>query len=187
MPPDLTVFAARHLATVDVVLAALVLVPLLYRRHHAAVVCWTITSLLALSLSFGFARIGSALYDDPRPFVVNHFTPLVPYAATNGFFDGYAVLAAAIVSAVLFLNRRWAIPFVVLALLIDWARMGLGVHHTIDLVFSWVFVALATLVAMVIGPIVTALLLPRIPSWWTAEPFRLARRAGDRILTSSEG
>lgn len=187
MPPDLTVFAARHLATVDIVLAALVLIPLLYRRYHAAVVCWTITSLLVLTLSFAFALIGRALYDDPRPFVVNHFTPLVPYTTNNGFFDGYAVLAAVTAFVVLFLNRRWAIPFVILALLVDWARMGLGVHHPVDIVASWVFAALATLIAAVIGPIVTALVLPRVPPSWTAERFRSGRRTDDKILTSSEG
>jgi undecaprenyl-diphosphatase len=182
MPPDLTVFAAQHLTYVDVGLAALVLAGLLYRRRHATVVYWIIASGLMLTLSLVFSRIGSALYTDPRPFVEGHFQPLLPHTANNGFPPGHAVLAAAVVAAVLFLSWKWAIPYVILAFLIDWARVGVGIVHVMDIASAWGFVALASLIAFAIGPVTTAILLPSIPSSWTAEPFRLGHNPRDQAL-----
>jgi undecaprenyl-diphosphatase len=177
MPPDLTIFAARHLVVVDAGLAVVVLASLLFHRHHAAVVVWTITSSLMLALSLVLFRIADAFIVDPRPFVVAHFQPLLPHTANNGFPSGYALLAAAIVSAVLFASRQWAIPFVILAILVDWARVGVGIHHVGDIIGSWIIVALASLIALVAGPVITAIVLPAIPSSWSAERFRLGRRA----------
>jgi undecaprenyl-diphosphatase len=114
-----------------------------------------------------------ALIFDPRPFAVNHFQPLLPHTANNGFPSGYGLLAATIVAAIFFANRRWTVPFIILAFLIGWARVGVGIHHTVDVAGSWGIVLLASLIAFVIGPVVTAILLPSIPSSWTVEGLRL--------------
>jgi undecaprenyl-diphosphatase len=177
MPTDLVIFAAQHLMTVDAVLAVIVVLGLLVRRRHANIVWWTVTFVLMVGLSFAISRLVGSIYVDPRPFVVGHYRPLLPHTANNGFPSGYATAAAVIVFAVLLLNRRWAIPFIVLALLIDWARVGVGLQHTIDIVGAWVIVALSTVVAFWIGALLSAIfLLDRIPPSWTAERLRLGER-----------
>ena len=177
MPLDLTLFAAEPLMAVDVGLAAVVLGAVLYRRHHPAGVCWAITSGLILVSSWLLWHVASVFFYDPRPFAIDHVKPLLPHTANNGFPSGYAVLAAVIVVVVLFASRRWAVPFLILALLVDWARLEVGIHHGVDIAGGWICVLLATLFGYAVGPVITALLLPRIPSSWTAEQFRLGQRA----------
>lgn len=175
MPVDLTIFAATNLMKVDAGLAVVVVVALLFRRRHANVVWWTITTGLMGIFTFVFSRLGSAVYTDPRPFATQHFRPLLPHTANNGFPAGYAVAAAAIVFAVVLLSRRWAIPFVIMAILIDCARVGVGFHHTVDIVGAWLFVLLAAVTAFIFGWLPAAILLPRIPAKLTAERLRLGR------------
>ena|SRR5947209_6957622 len=177
MPPDVTLFAAQHLVFADAILAALVVAGLLYRRHHAAVVCWAITVVTMLSISLVLFRIFDALFFDPRPFAVGHYHPLLAHTANNGFPSGYALLSAAIVSAVQFANRKWAVPFIILGLLVGWARVGVGIHHVIDIAGSWGIVTLASLIAFMVGPLAAAILLPAIPSSWTFERLRVGRQA----------
>jgi undecaprenyl-diphosphatase len=177
MPTDLVIFAAQHLMTVDAVLAVIVVLGLLSRRRHATVVWWSVTFVLMLVLSFALSRLVGAVYVDPRPFVVGHYKPLLPHTVNNGFPSGYATAAAVIVLGVLLLNRRWSIPFLIMAVLIDWARVGVGLQHTIDIVGAWIIVALSTVIAFWIGALLSAIvLLDRIPPSWTAERFRLGER-----------
>lgn len=173
MPPNITLFAAQHLVVVDAILAAAVAACLLYHRHHAAVVCWFFTVATMVSISLALFRLFDALIFDPRPFAVNHFQPLLPHTANNGFPSGYGLLAAAIAAAIFFANRKWALPFVILAFLIGWARVGVGIHHAVDIAGSWGIVTVASLVAFIVGPVIAAILLPSIPASWTVETFRL--------------
>ncbi len=171
----------RHLTISDVVLLIPVLVLNLYRCRHAFVVCWAITTALMLLLSFLLSRLVSTLYQDPRPSTVVHlafltpFKPFLPHLMNNSFPSGHAVLTAAIVASVLLVSRRWSIPFVILGILVNWAREGGGIHHTIDVAGGWAIVAVATLIAVGLGTVITAVLLPRIPPSCTAERFRLRR------------
>lgn len=177
MPTDLVIFAAQHLMTVDAVLAVVVVLGILSRRRHANIVWWAVTFVFMLVLSFAVSRLVGAIYVDPRPFVVGHYKPLLPHTANNGFPSGYATAAAVIVFAVLLLSRRWSIPFLILAMLIDWARVGVGLQHTIDIVGAWIIVALSTVIAFWIGALLSAIvLLDRVPPSWTAERFRLGAR-----------
>src|SRR5207302_9156851 len=121
-------------------------------------------------------RIANALIVDPRPFVEGHFRPLLPHTPNNGFPSGYGLMSADVVVGILFLSRRWVVPFVVLAVLIDWARVGVGIQHVIDIVGGCAVAGLAGMLALAIGPVISALLLPAIPPRWTAEGLRIRTR-----------
>jgi membrane-associated phospholipid phosphatase len=118
-------------------------------------------------LAYGLAKVGSAVYDDPRPFTTDHVKPLIAHAGGNGFPSDHALLAAAIVAAVLFLSPPWAVLFAALAILVDWARVGAGVHHVADVVGSSVFVAVAALIAVWLSPAIARAILPLLPESWT--------------------
>lgn len=171
----------RHLTIFDVSLLVPVLAITLYRRRHAFVVCWAITTVIMLLLSFLLSRLGSLVYRDPRPATVVHlqqlapFKPFLPHLMDNSFPSGHAVLTAVIVATVMLVNRRWAVPFVILGVLVNWAREGWGIHHTIDVVGGWLIVGVAGLIAVALGTVITAVLLPRIPASYTGERFRLRR------------
>lgn len=122
-----------------------------------------------LVLSYIFTQIGGLLYNDPRPFVVEHFQPLVAHAADNGFPSDHALVTAALVALVTLVSVPWALPFALLAIVIDWARVDAGIHHVIDVVGSSVFVALATLIALLLRPVIVRWLAPRLPNWASSQ------------------
>src|SRR5947209_10367669 len=152
MPTDLTIFAGQYLVYLDAVLAAVLLVPYLYRRQAPTVIWWGVAAVLLLVLGYAFAQIGAAMYNDPRPFAIDHIKPLIPHAADNGFPSDHALMAAAIVAALLLVEPLYALPFVVVGFLVDWARVGAGIHHVIDVLGSSVIVAIGLGVALFVAP-----------------------------------
>lgn len=171
----------RHLTIFDALLLLPVLVIILYRRRHAFIVCWGITTALMLLLSFALSRLSSLLYRDPRPATVVHLQaltplkPFLPHFMDNSFPSGHAVLTAAIVATVMLVSRRWSIPFIILGILVNWAREGGGINHTIDVAGGWLIVGVSALIAVALGTVITAVVLPKIPASYTAERFRLRR------------
>jgi undecaprenyl-diphosphatase len=155
----------NYLIFVDVFGAAVVVAGLLYRRPRFLTFRWAVAAAVLLVLSYVFAQIGGILYNDPRPFVVGHFQPLIAHAADNGFPSDHALLAAALVALVALIDICLALPFVLLAIVIDWARVDTGIHHLIDVVGSSVIVALATLIALVLRPVIVRWLAARLPNW----------------------
>ncbi len=169
MPADLTIFAAKYLVFLDALIALAAVIWLLRQRPRSQAVRWFIATVIMLVLSYVFAKIGAALYSDPRPFTVDHVKPLISHAADNGFPSDHALLAAAIVGAVLLLSPTWSIPFVILGILVDWARVGSGIHHVLDVIGSSVFVAIALLIGIALaGPIYRAI-APQLPAGWGQE------------------
>jgi undecaprenyl-diphosphatase len=170
VPADLTIFAAKYLVFIAIVLGAVVVVIALYRRSPEEIVRWLVAAVIMLVVAGILALLGTHVYRDPRPFTQDHVKPLISHAPDNGFPSDHALLAAAIVGAVLLAAPVWAIPFAVLAILVDWARVGAGIHHVTDVVGSSVFVAIGLLVGWLLAPIITAWLVPRLPLTRRAEP-----------------
>ncbi len=164
MPADLTIFTAKYLILIDVALAVVVLGMTLYGRPRIEILRWVVAATLILALSLLFSRIGSVVYDDPRPFISDHVRPLIPHAADNGFPSDHALLAAAVVALVAIANLRLVLPFAFVGVLIDWARIGAGIHHVADVVGSSVIVALATLIALLLVSPIVRRLVPYVPA-----------------------
>jgi undecaprenyl-diphosphatase len=176
MPADLTIFAAKYLVFIDAVVAIGALALLLRHQPLSRLLWWGIAASSLLVLSYIFAHIGAAVYTDPRPFTTDHVRPLIPHAADNGFPSDHALLAAAIVAVIAIVNLWVAIPFAILAGLIDWARVGSGLHHVVDVIGSSLFVVAATLIALLIAPRIVRWLTPYVPQQWlarTSDPAHL--------------
>lgn len=165
MPSDLTIFVAKYLVFLEALLAATILVPVLLRRPRTEWVRWTVLAAIMLVLAYVFAQIGGAIYNDPRPFVTEHIRPLIAHAPDNGFPSDHALLAAALVAAVAFARPLLSLPVAVLAILVDWARVGAGLHHVADVVGSALFVALGAAIALAIAPVIVRLITPYLPEW----------------------
>jgi membrane-associated phospholipid phosphatase len=164
MPNDVTIFAASYLVFIDAVLCIGILVLTLYGKPRLVLLKWAIATLIALVLSYGLAKLGAALYSDPRPFTQDHVKPLIAHAADNGFPSDHALLAAALVAILVVAGTRWAVVAAAIAILVDCARVGAGIHHVVDVLVSTLFVALALLIALLVaGPIANRVdsLLPR--------------------------
>lgn len=167
MPADLTIFAAKYLVFIEALIAVIVCVALLYRRPRPDALRWVVACVVMIVLALVFAKVGSHVYNDPRPFAVDHVKPLISHARDNGFPSDHALLAAAIVAAVFFLSPLWSVLFLVLAILVDWARVGAGIHHVADVLGSSIFVIIAAIIAVLITPFIIRALFPLLPDSWT--------------------
>lgn len=163
MPSDLTIFAAQYLVFLEALLAVAILVPVLLRRPRTEWLRWAVLTIIMLVLASVFAKIGGAVYDDPRPFVTGHFRPLIAHAPDNGFPSDHAMLAAALVAAVAFARPLAALPVAVLATLVDWARVGAGLHHVTDVAGSTLFAVLGAAIAFAVAPLIVRVLTPYLP------------------------
>jgi undecaprenyl-diphosphatase len=94
-----------------------------------------------------FAKIGSHLYYDPRPFVTTHITPYFSHAPDNGFPSDHTLLAAFLAYWVFAYRKALGALLFVVALLIGSARIIAGVHHLNYILGSLLFAALGFVVA----------------------------------------
>lgn len=179
MPADLTIFAANYLVYIEAIVALAAVALALYREPRLAWLRWLIAAGITGVMAEVFTQIGGSVYNDPRPFAVGHFHPLVPHVADNGFPSDHALLAAFLVVCVLLVRLWLAVPVVaILAVLVDWARVGAGIHHPTDVIGSTVFVTLGALIAVVATPLIFRWITPFVPrSLLGEEPVATEQRA----------
>ncbi len=137
------VWTAQYLYVLVVVLGLASLLSLPSPRRWQSLVVFGIAGAIGLALVF----IGGQLYDNPRPFVVEHIKPMFPHPADNGFPSDHTALTM-VMAATVWLYRRWTgMLLAVLSVLVGTARVLAHVHHPIDIagaiVIAWVAVAIA--------------------------------------------
>src|SRR6266851_3970575 len=109
-----------------------------------------IFAALVLPLVYIVSILGGALYNDPRPFVVGHFTPLIPHKPNNGFPSDHVLWSAA-TAAIVFPSNKYLSPLLwVLTVLVGAARVHAGVHHPIDIVGSMLMAIVAASIVYLI-------------------------------------
>lgn len=89
--------------------------------------------VFALPCIYLFSKLSANLYFDPRPFVVGHFTPLLPHAPDNGFPSDHALLTSAIASVGFVYNKKVSAVLWALTVIVGLARVFAGVHHLVDI------------------------------------------------------
>lgn len=102
---------------------------------------------ISVSIICIIAFTASYLYNDPRPFVVGHFTPLVAHAPDNGFPSDHVLLVSAIATIVYYFNRKVSFALLVITILVAISRVYVGVHHPIDVIASIIFSFVGTFIA----------------------------------------
>lgn len=142
------VFCAKYLIIVVGLFALGYWLTLPRKQKTEVLLMGIITGLVAFIL----AKVGSAMFIDPRPFVSDGVTPLFAYTADNGFPSDHTLLGMIITMALLSVSRKWAVNLFVLTVIIGASRVLAGVHHPIDIVGSILFGALGGVVAMYYTP-----------------------------------
>lgn len=135
----LVTFVAQYLIFVSVAVVIVFFFKLPKETKKQFIIEAVVGGALALIL----AKIGSALINDPRPFVVGHFTPYFPHGDDNGFPSDHTLLTSFLGYLVLRYDRRWGIALLVLAALIGLSRVIAGVHHLTDIIGSFVLAGIA--------------------------------------------
>lgn len=137
---QLTIIAAKYL----IVVPLLLLVWTFWRAGSEARRTLIRRGLLAGVIAIALAKTGGALYNEPRPFVAHHFTPLIPHEADNGFPSDHTLLAFTCVF--LLLGQRamgWALLAGLFAAAVACARIASGLHSPLDISASILFAGFA--------------------------------------------
>lgn len=134
MIDSLFIFTAKYLIILSPVLA----LRYWYSSNQTTRREFALFALISLPLTYITGLILRQLWFDPRPFVVNKFTPLIAHAADNGFPSDHALLAGALAALMLYFNRRVSVWLWLIATAIGVARVYVGVHHIVDIAASLV-------------------------------------------------
>jgi undecaprenyl-diphosphatase len=149
------VWTAQYLVYLVILLGVAGLLTLPSPRRWQGFAVLGIAGVIALALMV----VGSKIYSDPRPFVVEHIKPMFAHRADNGFPSDHTALTMVIAAAV-WLYRKWlGMVLAVFSVLVGTARVLAHVHHTVDIGGAIVI----ALVAVAIAAWLTPQLLPHIP------------------------
>ncbi|MDR3643386.1 MAG: phosphatase PAP2 family protein [Candidatus Doudnabacteria bacterium] len=139
---NLIIFSTQYLYLLVVVLATAYFftIPKDQKRNFGLLL------IIALPCIYLVSRVAANFYFDPRPFVMGHFTPLIPHAPDNGFPSDHALITSAIASVVFVYNKKVSAVLWVLTIIVGLARVLAGVHHLIDIAGAITISILATAV-----------------------------------------
>lgn len=140
------IFGAKYLFVVSLLVVGIYF----FKADKALKKKIMIFSALTFPIILFAAMLASQLYENPRPFVVEQFTPLIPHTADNGFPSDHVLLVSAIAAVFSFFNRRLGVGLWYIASLVALGRVYAGVHHPIDVLGSMIISVLVTFVVYVI-------------------------------------
>lgn len=156
---------------VIVLLAAAWLGAALHGRRALTVA--TAARIVALAvLALLLAKVLTHVVSDPRPYLVDHVPALTPLSRDNGFPSDHTLLAAVLTASLWWIDRRLVLPFAIGAVLVMLGRLGVGAHHTIDVLGS---------VAITLAAALVARALP-LPARWSAPLLPSLRQAADAVV-----
>lgn len=139
----LAVFVAVYLIFASIPLAAYV-----FFRMKKAERLFTLAYGVATSaFAYLLFRIIVAFYYSPRPFVESSITPLIVHSGDNGFPSDHTLVAAIIATTVFPFHKKIGAVLWAIALLVGFARVYAGIHHTIDVLGSVVIALVAGVAA----------------------------------------
>lgn len=133
------IFSAKYLYLIIVFIALLFLIKEKSIRRNIL-----ISSAFILPFIFIVSRIASKIYYNPRPFAVEHFTPLIKHAVDNGFPSDHSLISFAFASIIFLFNRKLGFILFLCAFLVGLSRVYVGVHHPIDIFGSFLICIMVT-------------------------------------------
>lgn len=144
MIDHLVIFTAKYVIVLPVIVVLVLLAWQLRQKKWQFLAVVVIGGIISLAL----AKIGGHFVTNPRPFVVGHFTPLIPHANDNGFPSDHTLLAAVLAFAATWLKPKYAWPLILVAVGIGLSRVAAGVHHYWDIIGSLIFALIGVLIAI---------------------------------------
>lgn len=142
----LAIFGAKYLLVASFIIAGIYFLKANKEQQRKIVIFSVITFPLILVV----AMLTSQVYENPRPFVVGHFTPLIPHAPDNGFPSDHVLLVSAIAAVFSFFYRRFDVFLWGVVAIVALSRVYVGVHHPIDVIGSMVISILVTSIVYII-------------------------------------
>lgn len=128
----LTIFGAKYLYLVELAFFVIYFFRLPKEQKRTMF----IFSLIDLPAVYITGLIARYFYNNPRPFVSEHITPLISHSADNGFPSDHTLLVTALASIIYCYNRTLGFVVFAIAILIGISRTLAGIHHWIDIAGS---------------------------------------------------
>jgi undecaprenyl-diphosphatase len=139
----LVIFGANYVILIVGALLALAISRLSDREMKARVFIQFVLGVLLLQL---LIWVAGQLYYDPRPFVTDHFTPLIPHANDNGFPSDHTAVVMLCAFTIWPFARKWGIGLAVIGVVVGACRVLAGVHRPQDIIGGIAVAALAAAV-----------------------------------------
>ena len=135
-------------ANYAIILPVILVIIVLIKQPRGSRLRFAASVMLSGIAALIIAYIAGKLYYNPRPFVVEHFTPLIAHTNSNGFPSDHTLLAASLGFSALLVSRTFGIGILLLAIAIGTARVLAGVHHPLDVAAS---LAIAGITSLLMG------------------------------------
>lgn len=140
---SLAIFGAKYLFIFIIVIAFVYFLKQPRQKQKEMVAF----GIMVLPIIYLLLKLAAMIYFDPRPFVTDHFTPLIPHEPDNGFPSDHAILSSAVASVVFPFSRKVSAGLWVLTVFVGISRVYTGIHHPLDIIASIVIaIIVATLV-----------------------------------------
>lgn len=101
-------------------------------------------TLLSSTVGFLLDKLLNALINNPRPFVIENVTPLIPHVANNGFPSEHTLFAMMIAGVIFVYHKKMGIFLGVLAIVVGISSVLAKVHHVTDVIGS-IFIAVTAI------------------------------------------
>jgi undecaprenyl-diphosphatase len=160
------IFLAKYLSLISL-MVYLVFGFALWRTNIQKFKYFLIFSLFSFLLTYFVGKILGFVISDPRPFVVEHSSPLVDHVADNGFPSAHTLITVVIASIVFAYNKKLGILLFVIALIVGITRLLASIIHPVDIVG-------ATLIGISITTFI--FLLVTLYTLYNDDPLDLDRR-----------
>lgn len=126
----LIIFCAKHLFLITGLLVLLVLI----KQTRKQRLQFLLTIIIAGVIAYILSKILSSLYYDPRPFVSQNITPLIPHAPDNGFPSDHAWFTSVIAACIYMFNQTYGKLAFAIVIIVGIARVMAHVHSPIDII-----------------------------------------------------
>jgi undecaprenyl-diphosphatase len=155
----LIIFGAKYLILLSPIITAYVFLRASREKKREMIVF----ACIFIPIAFILSLLARALYNDPRPFIVGDFQPLIVHAGDNGFPSDHTLLLATLAVLVSWFERerRYATLLWILVVIVGLSRVYVGVHHSIDILGS---IAIALLAGSLTHAIIRRLWKPKTNS-----------------------
>ena len=148
---SLIIFGASYLFAVVAALAAYAW----WRLPKELRLRVAIQALLGLGFAAVLVKVAGALHPDVRPFVAQHFTPLVAQSGDNGFPSDHTTFTMLAAFTILPFARKWGWALAMLALIVGLSRIAAGVHSLQDIAGGIVVAAISAALAYYVAKWIT--------------------------------
>jgi undecaprenyl-diphosphatase len=114
---------------------------------------WRVALQAVLGLAFAalLVKLAGDIHPTVRPFVAEHFTPLVWQRGDNGFPSDHTTFTMLAAFVVLPFARKWGLALAGLALLVGLSRVAAGVHQLQDIVGGIVVAGISAFAAFYVA------------------------------------